>query len=520
MGDWQRAAGRLVGVLAGLLSLASAQERTQPSSSLQLRLQVEAAADLVGAIDYYGVLYGRIGPRWPSHNPKLEELFALGARTQDGQQIAQLLSHQDAKVRTLALLLLFDREEPTWLPRIAALLDDDAATLPTRTAGSFTIIGDREFGARWIDSPCIVFEVARQCLEFYCADFSSSKLRDPLRRFDAYWRPRRERSHCASWLRVRMQRATGGSTPIRAHTSERLRQVRVAVDKLPSPDREYMLIALADPNIAGLDAFATVAERIAAAKKLGDETLLRALAGDFHSSDPDLPLMFHGRKRISNALHGFLLNPQHAVFAPSSAEAMLALGAREGEAGITDSECPTVSLTICAASLRPERATEWLTAALDYCGKRHHVVGQTLLLIALAQYGDAASERLIVEGFWQDDISHPFGVQMRQQLLDAIVTHGGVKAERLVGALLGHERFETATHTIVIVLNATVGKLLGDPPITGQAVRATTHPLGLNLLTRPDQWAAAHQKFPRETAVLLATIKRWRTAVRLGWRDR
>src|SRR5687768_11714532 len=86
-----------------------------------------AAAQLEG-IDYGDVYYGRYGGHWRA--PDLEAFTALCRRADPVESVVPLLAHADGRVRTLAMLVLFDREDPKLLPHIAALTGDKAQGIP------------------------------------------------------------------------------------------------------------------------------------------------------------------------------------------------------------------------------------------------------------------------------------------------------------------------------------------------------------------------------------------------------
>lgn len=501
-------------VLTSLVAVAQEAEL----SPVALRQEVEAIAKKFDCFDYGELLYGRIGPGW-SREPNLEFLPALGARIHDAQAIITLLDHKDAKVRTLALMLLFDREEPQWLPRIAAFTGDGAATFQGRTRGSVALIGGREVGARWLMGDYTVGGVAGLMLQFY---YQASNYRgdSEVRSFDAYWQPRRKRPHCAGWLGLRLMRAYGGSSHLVKGAAERLRKVRQAVDALPSPDREVMLIGLVPPQTTILDAFATEAERVAAAKKLGDTVLLGLLAGDLPSDDPDLPLQMRNWGGVIHSLQAFALQPQHRIFAASSAERLLALEARARTAGSSASRYWVTGWVVTAASLLPERATELLVTARHRFASPRQDRERTELLSALLQFGNQASEQIVVKGFWQDDLTHWSGGQNRAALLVTIAALESGKRERLLTALLAEPNFAVAAPMTVLLLGRSVGALCGATVIDEHEPAKRPHPLGWSGLAGQRGLEKAKLGYPAETEYLLGLTAKWRKAVLEQWRAR
>src|SRR5262249_15583566 len=62
--------------------------------------------------------------------PWLEAYVALSAGKDEVTDLVGLLKHTDPKGRTLALAALFDRQDPTLLPHLAALVGDREKTVP------------------------------------------------------------------------------------------------------------------------------------------------------------------------------------------------------------------------------------------------------------------------------------------------------------------------------------------------------------------------------------------------------
>jgi hypothetical protein len=486
--------------------------------------EVRAAAATIESIDYGEVAYGRFGAvlEGGRQQPGLAAFAELAARPPSLDELDALLRDADAKVRTLAALLLFDREQKELLPRLAALAGDAARTFPEAQRNAVALIDGRRVPASpWSERPATVGAVVQQLLAFAYAFAGPRVDPDPVKALTAF----RER-HCgpganAVWLALRLTRAHGGITPVRPPWHERVARVRAAVDALPSPDRELLTIGLPELTMHPTDSFATEAERIAAARKLGDEVLLLCLAGEFPSKDTGLHALFckDGVFGTHSGLHRFVLDPRHAIFGPGAAKRLLELEAEqrrrsEGTTGFVDA-----GWAATAASLQPQHATAWLRAALERFAKPHELQQRAQLLAALAAYGDDASEATVVERFWHDDFVAMLGTYGRQLVLQALAGVPRTKALRVVRALLAAPAATDIDPLTAAELDQAAGALLGARPVGEDAVRQVWHPLGLQRLLTKGQREQARAQHPVETERALAAARSWRDTIAKALRE-
>src|SRR5262245_26280649 len=132
--------GRVLAVLVALVSLSTVRA-DEPT----IRQRIESAARELPFFDWSDFLDDRLDKRsLPSNTPVADRdryLNVLGALLDDWrgvgrsessiqQDVVPLLASSDARVRTLAMALLFDTENPKWLPLIADRRADEAGTFP------------------------------------------------------------------------------------------------------------------------------------------------------------------------------------------------------------------------------------------------------------------------------------------------------------------------------------------------------------------------------------------------------
>ena len=159
--------------------------------------------------------------------------FAPGGTRQRSLRV--LLQHDSAKVRTLALISLFEREDPRLLPDIATLTDDRAPTFD----------GHPELDPDWLHWVGVgppkrvqtVGFVAKSILEFcQCSPIDG--------RPDSPWDHQEDPSISSQWMLVRMRRASWETTPVDDGIRARLRKLRGEIDALPSWHRARILVRL------------------------------------------------------------------------------------------------------------------------------------------------------------------------------------------------------------------------------------------------------------------------------------
>ena len=106
MNRWARGCAMWIAALVG-----NGVVTAQVGAEVQKAFADAAAA--IASLDYGSAIYGRFGSRWPygGASPGLAPLDVLVGRRDPDADLLHLLGDADAKVRTLAMLVLFDRGE-------------------------------------------------------------------------------------------------------------------------------------------------------------------------------------------------------------------------------------------------------------------------------------------------------------------------------------------------------------------------------------------------------------------------
>jgi WD40 repeat protein len=290
-------------------------------------------------------------------------------RSVDGDRpaLATLLKHPDPKVRTLALGALFQREDGRDLPLMAGLIDDPVLTFTNLHESMSQAGGPRPMAV--VENAQTVGRVAREMMACWGVPHDGRPVRmgygDGFKAgittddFARYWQKYAGRDYSASWLAVRMKRATRETDPIQPEYRADIDRVISAMRALPAPDGLWIQLYVLAPGNQFATRLIPDDELIAVARKLGPDALLRFLQRQPVCADPDLRLdqddgIFVG---ISN----FILDHADKLLRPEDCDALLAC-----QYVMHDSGGVNPAWGIGAALVQPARAGEILHNALAH----------------------------------------------------------------------------------------------------------------------------------------------------------
>ena len=228
-----------------LTTIAIADESSVPSGesiSADIQRRVEDGARTYSHFATGDIVCNRpTSPhRWPPalYQEQARLLVDLRAWAEHAEAMRALISHADAKVRTLALGVLFVHEDPQDLPLIASLVDDKTPTIPDVHDSPSSQGGVRSLGE--IENPQTVGDVAQSMLVFYL-QAAHLERGSP---FANYWLPRQGRKTCASWFLARFRRATRQTTPLQPEYYEDVKRVLSEINALPTVERAWTQVYL------------------------------------------------------------------------------------------------------------------------------------------------------------------------------------------------------------------------------------------------------------------------------------
>ena len=480
----------------------------------------EAAAHLT-ELDYGDVLYARWGAAGAAGAPRSgaerEVLAALLGREEPLPEVLDLLGHDEPRVRGLALLELFDREDPRLLPHLVRLARDEGEAVPQTSHYASTLVRE---GTDWKRVPAqppppeprTVGQVAQQLVDFYLVragfHYGLEGYRDHPG-WNVYWAERSERSSCASWLLVLQERAWGGVSPLSPASRPGLGAVRALVDALPTGERELVLLWL--PDLEG--AFSTEVERLAAARALGRERLLDLLRREPPTDDPDLVPRGDanaGRYPLEDVAR-FVLEHADVLLAPEDVPLLLELEAAEQARAAAGDAWPmnTALWRSAAARLDVERAREHLDSAWETYQEGdwpQAALDRTALLLAAWRLLGEGADGWVVERFWSQTQRERYWPYALTALVDALASDGSDRARATLAALLRAPGFQDCEWTLLEHLARRIDAWC-EPDVIGEGeLRRARHPLGAGSLSTAEQRARASEQHPDATRALLEQL--------------
>ncbi len=274
----------------GLCSVCAAQAPTPNTSDPHpkflpelesVRSSLQSAAAALPLLETDDLMYRR----WPRQPPSIQATYRrtlsrLIEANYSSEYLIYLAEDSRPTVRTLAIALLFDKEEPKLLRYIADHLNDTAETFPRR------VMTDNEPDPM-PTQPQTVGEVAQLMVGAYLLAAGMSGA--PQGEWVVYQRTHHDRPYYLSWFEVRLGRVTGLISPFQEDRRPHLIRLRAGLDKLGELDRNLYLLWLSQPGgLVDGSVLATEAELLDAAQRLGHQVLLQIVDGRPPGDDPDL----------------------------------------------------------------------------------------------------------------------------------------------------------------------------------------------------------------------------------------
>ena len=412
------------------------------SGASSVREDFEQAAGALSFFSWGDFLYGREltlrvpGDEARKYNETLAHLIDSGlagttgrpilraSRRASPEEVSALLRHENSKVRTLAMAWLFANKGQSALPQLVELVGDTAETFPVPQPVASIYLPGRDPP----DPPLktqTVSDIARGMLAFYmerAGYYYGVEGKNEHPGFDEYWGRRSERAFCLSWFAVKLDRATGGISPLAYGAELRAHEVRRQVDELPPVDREVMLLGLFS---AKTDLRDVVSEQdlVFAGRRLGAGRLLQLLRGESVIDDPDLP---HYRDRIRD----LVLQHSAELLRPADGPWLI-------EQGRTTRKADWFR---AAAGVRPESASVILREAFQTCDFLGD--GRARTATALWRLAGQENEDFLVEWFFGDEAPKVGRAPYRVGFIDFLAERFQVIDRRLLARFVRDTRFE------------------------------------------------------------------------------
>lgn len=410
------------------------------------------------------------------------------------------LKNPNPKVRTLATVALFDRDDPSVLPALAALCKDQAPTFDGHGKLRESLLIPSGTGP----PPLLqdVASIAGRMVRFYMEPAGFPHGVEPASNpgFKEYWEARKERSHCASWFTVKLSRASHGSTRIYLDTIARIQAIRRQIDQIPGDDRDWILLWL--NGDMGSEHLVTESELLDACRRLGTGKLLLMLQNRLPSDDPDLQPRANRCWELTRMIH-FVLTHATQLFSADDSEEIL-------HCEKMHRYDPTPLWAIAAASLKPDDASEILHEAMRRLRSKYQARDRAKLCAAMWRLVGEPEGDYILDCFYGAKPDWESFSDGRRDFLDSV--NSQPKAKELIFRLIEDSRFNEIDWGSLVALVRMINQWMEEPVVTEDDIRKASHPLGEWL--SPEQLIKAQRTHPKETSDLLDQLGRWRDKIR------
>lgn len=500
---------RILHILTVLWVFTAAAAGAETADIAQTREDFEKYAARLSYLPVGEVIFDRTGHALievPSEkrNEYSNVIEKITDRAYSEKVLILLLDDVDSRIRTLAAVALFDREDPSLLPFLVRLSGDDAETFPRYEPMS---IASPDSGNRPPPVRQTVRNVAEKMIRFYLekSGFYYSLADD----FRKYWEARKDRAYTAGWFAVQLARASRGISPTQNDTLERIHAVRKRIDLLPKDDRTWILLWLNGEE--GSDALVTESELIEGCKALGPDKLLLMLQNQIPSDDPDLQSRPNNNwfyKRMS------ILVLRHAeeLLRPEDSDRLLECERWQRDYQKHQISDPAITSwwAIAASRLKPANASEILHSAMDRFQGEYEADERSNLGVALWQLAGRSELEFIANWFYGEHPQRGQFPNCRASFIEA--TGKEANGREAIARLVRDERLENADWQSLEQLVRVVNSWLKSPIVTEDEIRSAWHPFGQAHF----DWmqVEAEKQYPQETRDLRAHLNEWRTRLR------
>ena len=415
------------------------------------------------------------------------------------KELLPLLKHADPKVRTLAILALFNKEDGKVLPDIYLLVKDKAPSFGTvlRDQSAKTLLDLKAEPVKPVKMPKLhpqtVGDVADMAIQNYlrlAGGIATSN-------FEEYWAARKDREYCASWFLVRLERV---NPPLEFTRNRipRLKALRADIDRLPADDRALTLLWLQGWYSEGL---VKEKELVTICKELGEKKLLKMISGEKISDDPDLQLSQHDYR-----MRSFVFAHPTEVLTKAAVPTLVKLAERTAKEGGN-----SFYWWWMAAKLEPTRG-EWKQKAIAEL--KHGIEKikksegwskqseRTSLATVLWEIAGTAESKFLLDWFYSE--------RQRTHFLGAVADHRPQENRRFLAELVRDPRFDQLDWCTLMELVMVLNRWTKQPIVTETNLRNLSHPAGISHF----RGKVDGDRHPEETTHVLKTLAHWRQKVR------
>jgi hypothetical protein len=363
------------------------------------------------------------------------------------EDLRPLLGDANPKVRTLAIVLLFRLERLDVLPDIARLVADQAQTFPQPLQ---TAIPRRP----WPMDRNTVGEYAKSVIKAYAdASYELDEMRKADRLADddpeqlaaqmARFASRRDARLSTAGLRVAMEIATGGITPLQRDRMARVAEVLSRLEGVPEPRRFFTALAIDFERLRGTEFPEDYL--LSEARRLSRDVRLAAVRRQSAENDPDLAPGFGSR---------YLLDHGIELFRASDADMLVQI-----EQQVHQHEPPSAhdaGYLLAAAQLHPADADRILIDGLRRFDTQYEADQRTRLATALEMTGSDMSAAAALDWFFSaSPLAGPSG-HGRENFLHALHDRAPARFRHLVARIIRDARLPSLGPASTLILVTSV----------------------------------------------------------------
>lgn len=382
--------------------------------------------------------------------PTLEPASRFLVTGWTADEIRPLLKHNNPKVRTLGLLLLYNLERVDVLPDIATLAEDDAETFPSPAPIALALSNMKP--ETWPMEKTTVRKYAAAMIERFSqhsAALDKVQLwkmnRDDLRKTLAEFAAKRDPILCTPAIAVAMDRATGGMSPIADDRHVLIEPVLLRLQRIAMPRRFFVALAVDSDRFRS--------ERysrdylLMLARRVPRDSRIAAISGKTPVDDPDLPLGAGGEFFIKHAVD---------LFTQKDFDLIQQLGKSQRLAGYA----------IAAATLRQDRAEAILTEELARFTGKFEGSERAELAVALTRLAPERAMPTAIKCFFDEQpLPGVYGFG-RERFLNELQAAAPLRFRKTVELIIRDQRLTTlgpaTTRTLIQAVGGYLGRELAD----------------------------------------------------------
>lgn len=478
------------------------------------RKDFEEMASKMRYLAYRAVLYDQVRHDYyhPQRQSETEYHFLMlnyiTNRKYLKDDLIELLEHENARVRTLATVALFDQNDPSILPDLFALRNDNAKTFDGYCEHGYPLSPSSAYGSP-PKTQTVAF-IVRKMIKLYMnkSGFTgvfhdNLQIQDYLNtelKFYKYWSTRKKLTDSAGWIAAHLTRACRGNSNVEQDTNARIEEVRERINRLPKDQRTLTLLWLNGERMG--KQLTSEEELLLLCKKLGAEKLIQLLKNNPPSYDPD----FYIQKEYSSnytTMIFFILNNATELFNGEHVEELLECERLHRKLSSNGFRSTIVSpvWAIAAAKISSESSSMILHEAYRRFEKNPHYLDS--ICVTLWEVEGKSEAKFIIDWLYGNMPDDDYTLSPQRDFLRMVSK--SENGQEIVSQIMMDARFNSFNMKTVNVITKEVKLWLHED---------VYNKLGLNYFaTSYEKWKAYHRQDMKQKRELEVKLPSWRTAL-------